>query len=95
MSNVTGMISRKVTEAQTIPVAATYANHSDLTPAHADALLSCGTNRQGATCARMTPQQILDELQAMGFLGKEWGLTRRGTIKRQILTEDQLNELFG
>jgi hypothetical protein len=43
----------------------------------------------------MTPQEILEELQGMGYLGKEWGLTRRGTIKRQILVEDELDALFG
>jgi hypothetical protein len=95
VNNVTGMIERKVTEAQAIPVKATYANHNDLSAPQKEALLSCGTNRQGATCARITPQEVLNELQAMGFLGEGWGLTKRGTIKRQILSEDQLNELFG
>lgn len=95
MNNVTGMIERKVNEATAIPVKATYANHGDLSAPQKEALLSCGTNRQGATPARMTDAQILRELQDMGFLGKEWGLTRRGTIKRQILAEDQMNELFG
>lgn len=59
------------------------------------ALINIGTNRQGATPPPMTPADVLRELQEMGLLGKEWGLTRRGTIKRQLLVEDQLNELFG
>lgn len=59
------------------------------------ALWSIGTNRQGATPAPSTPTDALEELKAMGYLGKGWGLTRRGTIKRQLMVEDELNELFG
>lgn len=59
------------------------------------ALWSIGTNRQGATPAPSTPAEVLAELKAMGYLGKGWGLTRRGTIKRQLMVEDDLNELFG
>jgi hypothetical protein len=59
------------------------------------ALIDIGTNRQGATCGPLTPREVLLELQAMGLLGKEWGLTRRGTIKRQILVDAQMDELFG
>lgn len=95
MNNIAGMIERRVNEATAIPVKATYANHSDLDDRQKAALLSCGTNRQGATPAPTTPQEVLDELKALGYLGKGWGLTRRGTIKRQILAEDQLDELFG
>ena len=58
------------------------------------ALWSIGTNRQGATPAPTTPREILDELKAMGYLGKGWGLTRRGTIKRQLMVEDELDALF-
>jgi len=109
MNNVAGMISRQVADAgnartiaplpvapvaPSIPVKATYASKTDLSAAAQAALLSCGTNRQGATPARMTPQEVLEELQAMGFLGKEWGLTRRGTIKRQILSEDEMDRMF-
>ena len=93
MDNVTGMIARQVSNART-SVKPVYASKTDISPAACEALLSAGTNRQGATCARMTPQEILDELQSMGYLGKEWGLTRRGTIKRQILAEDQMDALF-
>jgi hypothetical protein len=93
MSNVTGMISREVANART-SVKPVYASKTDISPEACAALLSAGTNRQGATCARMTPQEILDELQGMGYLGKEWGLTRRGTIKRQLMVEDELDALF-
>lgn len=59
------------------------------------ALWSIGTNRQGATPAPSTPAEVLAELKAMGYLGKGWGLTRRGTIKRQLMVEDELDALFG
>lgn len=61
-------------------------------------LINAGTNRQGATVPLpRTNEEIvgLNELRKLGYVGKGDGLTRRGTIKRQILVEDTLNELFG
>lgn len=75
-------------------VKAEYIAKADLSAEATAALLSCGTNRQGKTPAPSTPAAILEELRALGYLGKTNGLTRRGTIKRQILVEDQFNALF-
>lgn len=57
------------------------------------ALINVGTLRQGAT-ATGSPE-ALAELAKLGLIGPGGGLTRRGTIKRQILMEDELNELLG
>ena len=110
MNQISGMIARQVSDATNarvvtplpvapiappVPVKSTYANHGGLSAAAQEALLSCGTNRQGAKPAPRTPREALEELRDLGFLGDGWGLTRRGTIKRQILSEDQLDALFG
>lgn len=59
------------------------------------ALINIGTQRQGATAAARTAPAVIDELQRLGYIGKGHGLTRKGSIKRQILLEDTLNDLFG
>ncbi len=93
MNSIAGMIQRQVTDARSA-IAPTYVDASDLSTQARDALISCGTNRQGAVCAPLTNREALKELQSMGFLGEAWGLTRRGTIKRQILVDDQMDSLF-
>lgn len=58
------------------------------------ALISVGTNRQGATPPPTTTLGVLAELKSLGFLGGAGGLTRRGTIRREDLVLATLDELF-
>lgn len=57
------------------------------------ALINVGTNRQGATPPPATDAATLHELTALGILGRGNGLTRRGTIKRQLLIEDLMEAI--
>lgn len=57
------------------------------------ALLSIGTNRQGATPAPTTPVDALAELEWLGLIGKGQGLTRKGTIKRELLVSSLMDLL--
>lgn len=66
-----------------------------MTAAARAALINIGTNRQGATPPPSTPVEVLHELTKLGILGRGNGLTRRGTIKRQQLMDDVMNETFG
>lgn len=58
------------------------------------ALLSIGTNRQGATPSPATPANALAELEWLGLIGKGQGLTRKGTIKRELLVSSLMEDLF-
>lgn len=66
-----------------------------MTRAARTALINCGTNRQGATPPPNTDTAALSELAALKLLGVGNGLTRRGTIKRQQIMDDILNNAFG
>ena len=59
------------------------------------ALLNIGTRRQGAAIASSTPAEVIEELQELGLIGKGLGLTRKGSIKREILLDEDLDARFG
>lgn len=65
----------------------------EITTAAAEALINCGTNRQG------TPVQangwVTDELRAAGLVGPNAGLTRKGTVYRERLVDETLDKAFG
>lgn len=58
------------------------------------ALISTGTNRQGATPAPITPIEALTELTRLGLIGHNNGLTRRGTIKREQIINEEFDAAF-
>lgn len=62
---------------------------ANLTNPARDALLSVGTRRQGAT-PRRTSAEVMAELTAAGMLGKNGGLTRRGSIAYEIVSEEAM-----
>lgn len=57
------------------------------------ALLSCGTNRQGATPAPVTTTAALHELRTLKLIGPGNGLTRRGTIKRELIVNELMEAM--
>lgn len=57
------------------------------------ALMNVGTTRQGAVA--VADQDALAELHYLGYIGKNNGLTRKGSIKFQILNEDLMDASFG
>lgn len=57
------------------------------------ALVNIGTRRQGAVA--IADQDTLAELEYLGYIGKNQGLTRRGSIKRELLVEEMEDALFG
>lgn len=63
-----------------------------MSPAARTALINIGTNRQGAT-ATGSPE-ALHELTKLGLIGPGNGLTRCGTIERQLMMEDLLEDIF-
>jgi len=58
------------------------------------ALMNIGTMRQGSTCWVGTPLRVIAELRSFGFLGEGGGLTRRGSIERQRIADQQFEEMF-
>lgn len=56
----------------------------DLSPAAQSALLSTGTNRQGAKPTHRMTEEVRLELQDLGLIGEGLGLTRKGTIQREL-----------
>lgn len=56
------------------------------------AFMNINTYRQGATAPMSNA--VIDELQRLGYLGKLGGLTRKGSIKLQIMIEDALDAAF-
>lgn len=65
-----------------------------LTAAAKYALISVGTNRQGAMISSITTPDIIKELKVSGLIGNGFGLTRHGTIVRQQLMDTTLDMLF-
>lgn len=65
-----------------------------MTIAARTALLNIGTNRQGSTCAPITPATVIRELIALRILGPAGGLTRRGSILRQDILDAQMDAMF-
>lgn len=65
-----------------------------LTPAARAALINIGTRRQGATVAPIVTADVLTELQAAGLVGKLGGLTRAGSIRREALMADLLDQML-
>ncbi len=63
-----------------------------MSPAARTALVNVGTNRQGAT-ATGSPE-AMHELAKLGLVGPLGGLTRAGTIERQLIMEDMMEDLF-
>jgi len=58
------------------------------------ALMDIGTMRQGSTCGPATPSAVVAELKSFGFLGEGGGLTRRGSLERQRIEDEQFEEMF-
>jgi hypothetical protein len=58
------------------------------------ALISTGTNRQGAVPTDASPADLA-ELERLGYIGPGGGLTRRGTIARERAVTADLDDLFG
>lgn len=58
------------------------------------ALINIGTRRQGATVAPNVDRDALAELEWLGYVGPKGGLTRKGSIKRELLVEADLDALF-
>lgn len=58
------------------------------------ALMNIGTMRQGSTCGPAAPSAVISELKSLGFLGDGGGLTRKGSIKRQRIADEQFEEMF-
>lgn len=59
-----------------------------------DALIAIGTRRQGATPPPATRPEVLEELRDLGHLGKTNGLTRKGSIKRELIMDELLDAAF-
>lgn len=57
------------------------------------ALMSTGTNRQGAVPTFMA-EEVREELVAAGMLGPGGGLTRSGSIAREREADRLMDELF-
>lgn len=66
-----------------------------LTVAAQEALITAGTNRQGATISHITDRATVMELQLLGLIGEGRGLTRKGTIVRQRLMDAAMEMAFG
>jgi hypothetical protein len=58
------------------------------------ALMNIGTMRQGSTCGPATPREVIAELKSLGYLGAGGGLTRKGSIQRQRIADQQFEEMF-
>lgn len=58
------------------------------------ALVDIGTNRQGSTPGPLTPEAVLKELFELGLIGKGHGLTRKGSIKREMIVEELFDAQF-
>jgi len=58
------------------------------------ALISIGTRRQGATVAPHVDRDALAELEWLGYVGKKGGLTRKGSIKRELIMDAELDAAF-
>ena len=58
------------------------------------ALIGVGTNRQGATISPRTVEVVVWELTAAGLIGRDRGLTRRGTIVRERVMTAALDAAF-
>lgn len=65
----------------------------EMSTAARTALMSCGTNRQGATPAPATTTATLHELRTLRLIGPGGGLTRRGTIKRELIVNEMLEAM--
>jgi hypothetical protein len=59
------------------------------------ALIDVGTCRQGAQVSAFVPQRVIQELRELGMIGEGNGLTRSGTITRELLVTNQMDALFG
>jgi hypothetical protein len=57
------------------------------------ALINVGTNRQGATPPPATPAAVLHELATLKLIGRGNGLTRRGTIKRELIVNELMDSM--
>jgi hypothetical protein len=58
------------------------------------ALMSTGTNRQGAAVPVARGSEVWDELRAAGMIHEKGGLTRAGSIVRQREADRLMDELF-
>ena len=58
-----------------------------LSPAAVTAIISTGTSRQGAKPWEWTPASVMEELKELGLIGDGGGLTRKGTIQRDLHNE--------
>lgn len=52
-------------------------------------LINIGTRRQGAVA--VGNQDVLAELEFLGYIGKGQGLTRKGSIVREQILEEELS----
>lgn len=65
---------------------------TQLSPVAKSALIAAGTNRQGATVAALLCCR--EELAGRKLIGPGNGLTRLGTIVRQIVVTQREDEMF-
>lgn len=65
-----------------------------LSKAAEKALVDVGTNRQGARVDSRVPDAVLQELVNAGLIGSGYGLTRTGSVVRERLFQQRLEELF-
>lgn len=66
-----------------------------MSDAAVDALVDIGTCRQGAQVSGFTSDRVIQELRELGLIGDGNGLTRYGTITREILMANQMDAMFG
>lgn len=67
---------------------------TNLSKAAKTALINVGSSRQG-TYVYTDGQAEYDELQRAGLVGVNGGLTRKGTIARDQIVEERLDDAFG
>jgi len=58
------------------------------------ALISVGTNRQGAVVHPNLPAGVLKELRDADLIGRGYGLTRKGSIERERIVDAMMDDLF-
>lgn len=57
------------------------------------ALINIGTRRRGAVATGKA--SVLSELESLGYIGRNHGLTDKGSIVRELLVEEEERNTFG
>lgn len=65
-----------------------------MSPEARTALYNIGTRRQGTPVPANTPADVIEELRVLGLIGRTNGLTRKGSIKREIIVNEELDKAF-